>query len=157
MLIPQAHEIRMSDLLIFMASSSDEVEVPVAAVVFDQELNRVAESTNQRERSIDPTAHAEIVALRNAATSLGRWNLTGCSMYVTLEPCLMCAGAILESKITRLVFGAFDTKKSFNFSMNEIIIESGQKIEVIGGVLEKECRLVMSNWFEHLRQKKGNI
>jgi tRNA(adenine34) deaminase len=157
MLIPQEHEIRMSDLLIFMESSSDEVEVPVAAVVFDQELNKVAESTNQRERSIDPTAHAEIVALRNAATSLGRWNLTGCSMYVTLEPCLMCASAILESKISRLVFGAFDTKKSFNFSINEIIIESGQKIEVIGGVLEKECRLVMSNWFEHLRQKKGNI
>jgi tRNA(adenine34) deaminase len=157
MLIPQEHEIRMSDLLIFMESSSDEVEVPVAAVVFDQEQNKVAESTNQRERSIDPTAHAEIVALRNAATSLGRWNLTGCSMYVTLEPCLMCAGAILESKISRLVFGAFDTKKSFNFSINEIIIESGQKIEVIGGVLEKECRLVMSNWFEHLRQKKGNI
>ena len=157
MLIPQEHEIRMSDLLVFMASSSDEFEVPGAAVVFDQELNKVAESTNQRERSIDPTAHAEIVALRNAATSLGRWNLTGCSMYVTLEPCLMCAGAILESKISRLVFGAFDTKKSFNFSINEIIIESGQKIEVIGGVLEKECRLVMSNWFEHLRQKKGNI
>ena len=157
MLIPQEYETRMSDLLVFMASSSDEVEVPVAAVVFDQELNRVAESTNQRERSIDPTAHAEIVALRKAATSLGRWNLTGCSMYVTLEPCLMCTGAILESKITRLVFGAFDTKKSFNFSMNEIIIESGQKIEVIGGVLEKECRLVMSNWFEHHRQKKGNI
>ena len=157
MLIPQEHEIRMSDLLIFMASSSDEVEVPVAAVVFDKELNKVAESTNQRETSIDPTAHAEIVALRNAATSLGRWNLTGCSMYVTLEPCLMCASAILESKISRLVFGAFDTKKSFNFSINEIIIESGQKIEVIGGVLEKECRLVMSNWFEHLRQKKGNI
>jgi tRNA(adenine34) deaminase len=157
MLIPQEHEIRMSDLLIFMESSSDEVEVPVAAVVFDQELNKVAESTNQRERSIDPTAHAEIVALRNAATSLGRWNLTGCSMYVTLEPCLMCASAILGSKISRLVFGAFDTKKSFNFSINEIIIESGQKIEVIGGVLEKECRLVMSNWFEHLRQKKGNI
>ena len=157
MLIPQEHEIRMSDLLIFMASSSDEMEVPVAAVVFDKELNKVAESTNQRETSIDPTAHAEIVALRNAATSLGRWNLTGCSMYVTLEPCLMCASAILESKISRLVFGAFDTKKSFNFSINEIIIESGQKIEVIGGVLEKECRLVMSNWFEHLRQKKGNI
>ena len=157
MLIPQEHEIRMSDLLIFMASSSDEVEVPVAAVVFDKELNKVAESTNQRETSIDPTAHAEIVALRNAATSLGRWNLTGCSMYVTLEPCLMCASAILESKISRLVFGAFDTKKSFNFSINELIIESGQKIEVIGGVLEKECRLVMSNWFEHLRQKKGNI
>ena len=157
MLIPQEYETRMSDLLVFMASSSDEFEVPVAAVVFDQELNKVAESTNQRETSIDPTAHAEIVALRNAATSLGRWNLTGCSMYVTLEPCLMCAGAILESKISRLVFGAFDTKKSFNFSINEIIIESGQKIEVIGGVLEKECRLVMSNWFEHLRQKKGNI
>ena len=157
MLIPQEHEIRMSDLLVFLASSSDEVEVPVAAVVFDQELNKVAESTNQRERSIDPTAHAEIVALRNAATSLGRWNLTGCSMYVTLEPCLMCAGAILESKISRLFFGAFDTKKSLNFSINEIFIESGQKIEVIGGVLEKECRLVMSNWFEHLRQKKGNI
>jgi tRNA(adenine34) deaminase len=157
MLIPQEHEIRMSDLLVFMASSSDEVEVPVAAVVFDQELKKVAESTNQRERSIDPTAHADIVALRNAATSLGRWNLTGCSMYVTLEPCLMCAGAILESKISRLFFGAFDTKKSLNFSINEIFIESGQKIEVIGGVLEKECRLVMSNWFEHLRQKRGNI
>jgi tRNA(adenine34) deaminase len=157
MLIPQDHEIRMSELLIFMASSSEEVEVPVAAVVFDAGLNKVAESTNQREISIDPTAHAEIVTLRNAATSLGRWNLTGCTMYVTLEPCLMCAGAILESKISRLVFGAFDTKKSFNLSGNEIIRESGQKIEVIGGVLEKKCQLVMSNWFEHHRQKKGNI
>jgi tRNA(adenine34) deaminase len=157
MLIPQDHEIRMSELLIFMASSSDEVEVPVAAVVLDEELNKVAESTNQREAGIDPTAHAEIVTLRNAATSLGRWNLTGCTMYVTLEPCLMCAGAILESKISRLVFGAFDTKKSFNLSGNEIIRESGQKIEVIGGVLEKKCQLVMRNWFEHHRQKKGNI
>ena len=157
MLIPQDHEIRMSELLIFMASSSDEVEVPVAAVVFDEELNKVAESTNQREMHIDPTAHAEIVALRNTATSLGRWNLTGCTMYVTLEPCLMCTGAILESKISRLVFGAFDIKKSFNLSGNEIIRESGQKIEVIGGVLEEECQLVMSNWFEHHRQKKGNI
>ena len=157
MLIPQDHEIRMSELLIFMASSSDEVEVPVAAVVFDEGLNKVAESTNQREMSIDPTAHAEIVALRNAATSLGRRNLTGCTMYVTLEPCLMCAGAILESKISRLVFGAFHIKKSFNLSGNEIIRESGQKIEVIGGVLEKKCQLVMSNWFEHHRQKKGNI
>jgi tRNA(adenine34) deaminase len=157
MLIPQDHEIRMSELLIFMASSSDEVEVPVAAVVFDEKLNKVAESTNQRETGIDPTAHAEIVALRNTATSLGRWNLTGCTMYVTLEPCLMCTGAILESKISRLVFGAFDIKKSFNLSGNEIIRESGQKIEVIGGVLEEECQLVMSNWFEHHRQKKGNI
>jgi tRNA(adenine34) deaminase len=69
----------------------------------------------------------------------------------------MCAGAILESKISRLIFGAFDTKKSFNLSVNEIIRESGQKIEVIGGVLEKKCHLVMSNWFEHHRQKKGNI
>jgi tRNA(adenine34) deaminase len=69
----------------------------------------------------------------------------------------MCAGAILESKISRLVFGAFDTKNSSSLSGNEIIRESGQKIEVIGGVLEKECRSVMSNWFEHHRQKKGNI
>ena len=157
MLISQEHEIRMSELLSFMAHSSDEVEVPVAAVVFDEEFNKVAESTNQREMSNDPTAHAEIVALRNAATSLDRWNLTGCTMYVTLEPCLMCAGAVLESKISRLVFGAFDTKKSFNLSGKEIIRDSGQKIEVIGGVLEKKCQLVMSNWFEHHRQNKGNI
>jgi len=157
MLIPQDHEFRMSELLIFMASSSDEVEVPVAAVVFDEEHHKVAESTNQRETGNDPTGHAEIVSLRNAATSLGRWNLTGCTMYVTLEPCLMCAGAILESKISRLVFGAFDTKNSSNLSGNEIIRESGQKIEVIGGVLEKKCQLIMSNWFEHHRQKKGNI
>ena len=157
MLIPQNHELRMSELLIFMASSIDEVEVPVAAVIFDEELDKVAESTNQREMSNDPTAHAEIVALRNAATSLDRWNLTGCTMYVTLEPCLMCAGAVLESKISRLVFGAFDAKKSFNLSGKEIIRESGQKIEVIGGVLEKKCQLVMSNWFEHHRQNKGNI
>jgi tRNA(adenine34) deaminase len=157
MIVPQDHEIRMTELLTFMASSSAEVEVPVAAVVFDEELNKVAESTNQREMNNDPTAHAEIVALRNASTSLGRWNLSGCTMYVSLEPCLMCAGAILESKISRLVFGAFDTKKSFNLSGNEIVRESGQKIEVIGGVLEKKCQLVMSNWFEHHRQKKSNI
>ena len=157
MLISQEHEIRMSELLSFMAKSSAEVEVPVAAMIFDEELNKVSESTNLRELSIDPTAHAEINALRNAATSLGRWNLTGCTMYVTLEPCLMCAGAILESKISRLVFGAFDTKKSFNLSGKEVIRESGQKIEVIGGVLEKNCQLVMSNWFEYHRQKKGNI
>jgi tRNA(adenine34) deaminase len=69
----------------------------------------------------------------------------------------MCAGAILESKISRLVFGAFDINKSFNLSGNEIIRESGKKIEVIGGVLEKKCQLVMSDWFEHHRQKKGNI
>jgi tRNA(adenine34) deaminase len=100
----------IEDLLNLLTKTQQTFEVPVAAAIYDPEFNLISQSLNQREAANDPTAHAEIVTLRNAATSLGRWNLTGCTMYVTLEPCLMCAGAILESKISRLVFGAFDTK-----------------------------------------------
>ena len=147
----------MEGLLQYLESKNSATEVPVAAALYDKDLTLLSMSTNKRESTADPSAHAEVCVLREIGQKRGNWNLEGLTLFVTLEPCLMCAGAILESKISRLVFGAFDIEKSFNLSGNEIIRESGQKIEVIGGVLEKKCQLVMRNWFEHHRQKKGNI
>ena len=153
MLIPQDHEIRMSELLIFMASSSDEVEVPVAAVVFDEELNKVAESTNQREMSIDPTAHAEVLALRDAATKLGTWHLGECTLVVTLEPCIMCAGALINARIHTLVFGAADLKGGATSSLYNVCADPrlNHSVNVRSGVNAQEAEEQLKKFFQTKR------
>lgn len=127
-------------------------EVPIAAVlVFDGRV--LAQAHNYREVRQDPTAHAEVVAIREAATRLGTWRLTGATLYVTVEPCSMCAGAIVQSRISRLVFGAWDQKAGACGSIFDIPAERrlNHRVEVSGGLLERESRELLQSFFQRLR------
>src|ERR671935_281293 len=129
-------------------------EVPIAAVlVVDGQL--VTQVHNFREIWQDPTAHAEVVAIREAAGRLGTWRLTGSTLYVTVEPCSMCAGAIIQSRISRLVFGARDPKAGACGSVFNIPAEPrlNHRVTVIGGVLEKESQELIQNFFRRLRDE----
>ena len=143
----------MSDLLDYLKSSPAVLEVPVAAAIYDQNQKQVAIAHNLRELTSDPSAHAEVVALRKAGQMFGNWNLEGCSIYVTLEPCLMCAGAILQSKISRVTFGAFNPETTSQ-SSGELLRNGNPQLEVVGGVNEKECSTYISQWFSEQRKTK---
>ena len=128
-------------------------EVPIAAViVMDGQL--VSQVHNFREVWQDPTAHAEVVAIREAATRLKTWRLTGTTMYVTIEPCSMCAGAIIQARVSRLVFGARDPKAGACGSVFNLPSERrlNHRVEVCGGVLELESQELMQTFFRRLRQ-----
>ena len=129
--------------------AADKGDVPVGALVVDDAGNLVGQGANLREQDNDPTAHAEIVAIRNAAKKLGNYRLDDLTMVVTLEPCGMCAGAIAQSRIKRLVFGSFDEKYGAVGSIWDLLRDSRAiyKPEVISGVLEKECGNLLSEFF----------
>ena len=125
-------------------------DVPVAALVVDASGVVVASATNTKERDHDPTAHAEVVALRRAGHALGTANLSGHTLVVTLEPCVMCAGAITQARISRLVFGAWDDKAGAAGSKHDLVRDRSlphRVEEVIGGVLEKECGALLIDFF----------
>ena len=124
-------------------------DVPVGALVVDDSGNIVGQGANLREQDNDPTAHAEIVAIRKAASKIGNYRLDDLTMVVTLEPCGMCAGAIAQSRIKRLVFGSFDEKYGAVGSVWDLLRDSRAiyKPEVISGVLEDECGQVLSEFF----------
>jgi tRNA(adenine34) deaminase len=124
-------------------------DVPVGAVVVDATGSIVGEGRNLREATGDPTAHAEVVALRAAAASLATWNLEGCTLVVTLEPCLMCAGALLQARISRLVFGAWDDKAGAAGSMYDVVRDRRlpYRAEVVGGVREAEATALLQEFF----------
>jgi tRNA(adenine34) deaminase len=128
-------------------------EVPVGAVVVcNNEV--VGSGYNLRERNNDPTAHAEIIALRDAASNLGSWRLDECQLYVTVEPCPMCAGAIVQARIKRLVYGASDPKAGAVESLYSITNDkrlNHQLSEIKSGVLLEECRDLMKKFFSRLR------
>jgi tRNA(adenine34) deaminase len=127
-------------------------DVPVGAVVArgEEVLGRAA---NQREHRNDPTAHAEILALRQASEVLGTWRLEGCALYVTLEPCAMCAGAMVLARVERLVFGAADVKAGFAGSLGDLVRDErlNHRLEVTSGVLEDECADVLKSFFRDRR------
>lgn len=127
-------------------------EVPIGAVLV-QDGQVLAQVHNFREVWQDPTAHAEIVAIREAASRLGTWRLTGATLYVTVEPCSMCAGAIIQSRISRLVFGARDPKAGACGSVFNLPEERrlNHKVEVSGGVLERESQELIQTFFRRLR------
>jgi tRNA(adenine34) deaminase len=127
----------------------DTGDVPIGAVVLDPSGNVVAVGRNEREALHDPTGHAEIVALRRAGAALGTWNLTGCTLAVTLEPCTMCAGAIVLARIARLVFGAWDPKAGAVGSLWDVVRDRrlNHRPEVVGGVREHECGALLANFF----------
>ena len=128
-------------------------DVPVGALVVNEQGEVLGTGHNLREESNDPTAHAEIVAMRNAASKISNWRMDDLTMIVTLEPCAMCAGAISQSRFKRLVFGAWDEKAGAVGSVWDVIRDqrSLNKVEVLTGVLEKECSAILTNFFEGKR------
>lgn len=128
-------------------------DVPVGALVVNDQGEIIGMGENLREKNNDPTAHAEIVAIKNAAQKIGNWRLDDLTMVVTLEPCAMCAGAIVQTRMKRLVFGAFDEKAGAVGSIWDVVRDTRAltKIEVISGVLEKECAQVLTNFFKGRR------
>ena len=130
-------------------------EVPIGAVVVcnDQVVGR---GFNLREQTQDPTSHAEMIALREAAANEASWRLEDCQLYVTLEPCPMCAGAILQSRIKRLVYGASDPKAGAVRSLYQLLDDNrfNHQVEVEAGVLQKESAQLLKDFFRELRQRK---
>lgn len=124
-------------------------DVPVGAVMLNKDGAIISMGNNQRELLKDPLAHAEIVAIKSAARSLGAWRLEECTLVVTLEPCAMCAGAIMQARIPRVVFGAWDEKAGASGSMWDLLRDPRalHKVEVITGVLEEECAGVLKDFF----------
>ncbi|MDO9589997.1 MAG: nucleoside deaminase [Microcella sp.] len=130
-------------------------DVPVGAIVLDAAGEVIGRGRNEREKHHDPTAHAEVVALRAAASQRGDWNLAGCSLVVTLEPCVLCAGAILAARIDRVVFGAWDEKAGAAGSVVDLLRERRlphRVGEVIGGVDERESAALLREFFEQQRR-----
>lgn len=127
-------------------------EVPIAALVVREE-KIIAQAHNYRELWQDPTAHAEVIAIRAAATALGTWRLTETTLYVTVEPCTMCLGAIILARIPRVVFGAWDPKAGACGSVFDLSQEPrlNHRIEVTGGVLEQESQSLLQTFFKRLR------
>ncbi len=133
-------------------------EVPVGAIiVYKGEV--IARGYNTRETSKDPTAHAEMIAIKEASRYLNAWRLLDCTMYVTLEPCAMCAGAIVNSRIDRLVIGTSDDKRGCCGTVEDLVNHDkfNHKVEVDFGVLEDECSIIISDFFRELRNKKGKL
>ena len=133
--------------------AADKGDVPVGAIVVNEAGEILGTGQNLREQNNDPTAHAEIVALRNASEKFGSWRLDDLTIVVTLEPCAMCAGAILQSRIKRLVFAAWDEKAGAVGSVMDVIRDPRAltKVEVITGIMEKECSDVLKEFFNTKR------
>ena len=143
----------MQQAIALAKSAADNGDVPVGALVVNEQGEVLGTGHNLREENNDPTAHAEIVAMRMAATKLKNWRMDELTMIVTLEPCAMCAGAISQSRFKRVVFGAWDQKAGAVGSVWDVIRDprSLNKVEVITGVLEKDCASVLSNFFKGKR------
>lgn len=143
----------MARALVLAAAAEKVGEIPVGAVVTDAAGAIIGEGRNSREESHDPTAHAEVVALRAAADAVGAWNLEGCTLTVTLEPCLMCAGAILQARVGRVVFGAWDEKAGAAGSVYDVLRDRRLPVraEVLGGVRETEAQALLRAFFDARR------
>jgi tRNA(adenine34) deaminase len=128
-------------------------DVPVGALVVDDDGRLLGLGRNRREETGDPTAHAEVLALRQAAATRGEWRLEGCTLVVTLEPCVMCAGALVAARVRRLVLGAWDPKAGATGSVWDLVRDqrANHEVEVVGGVREDECGAVLREFFESRR------
>jgi tRNA(adenine34) deaminase len=133
-------------------------DVPVGAIVLAPDGQVIGRGRNRCLADTDPTAHAELVALRAAARAAGSWRLDGCSLFVTLEPCTMCAGALIAARIRRLVYGAPDPRAGAAGSLWDVVTDRrlGPPVEVIGGVLARECGEVISEFFARHRAAGGD-
>ncbi len=147
------HRQWMSRAIALAQSAGVAGEVPVGAVIVDPTGNLIAEGENRRERDKDPTAHAEILALRTAGQVLQNWHLNQCTLYVTLEPCPMCAGAIVQARVSLLVYGADDPKTGAIRTVANIPDSacSYHRLSILGGILESACRQQLQAWFTSRR------
>ena len=144
----------MNLLLLEMNDFNLQQDVPVLALVLDKDLNIVSKGENKRLQLNDPVAHAEIQALQQAGGKINNWRLDDHTLLSTLEPCQMCAGAILQSRIKRVVFGAHEPKSGSITSVSSWFREDNPQIEIVGGVLEKEISEILSKWFSGQRNQK---
>lgn len=143
----------MTRALLHAHRAQTDGDVPVGALVLDSSGETIGSGWNRREADCDPTAHAEVLALRQAGAALGTWNLTGCTLVVTLEPCTMCAGAIVNSRISTLVFGAWDAKAGACGSIRDVVRDArlNHKVEVVPGILEEEASAQLRTFFASKR------
>ena len=144
----------MTEALAEARSAGGIGEVPIGAVIV-REGEILGRGHNRREIDGDPLAHAEILAIRQAAEAMGGWRLTGCTMYVTLEPCAMCAGALVASRVERLVYGAADPKAGYCQSLGNLVQDPrlNHRLEVTAGVLEEESAALLRGFFASLRKR----
>ena len=145
------HEVRMMSLINSIESRDSSSEIPIACAIYGPNEELVTLNFNSIEKDTDPTAHAEIEAIRNASSSNLHSNLDTYSLYVNLEPCLMCLGAISHSNISKVIFGAYSDQTPEHLSFLNLFRQVYPNIEIIGGVFEKECQQQISNWFKSIR------
>ena len=154
-LIQNKHEYWMKLALKEAQKALDENEIPVGAVIiYDDEI--IGKGHNQREQLHDPTAHAEMIAISSAADYLGDWRLENCSLYVTLEPCPMCAGAILNARIPQLYFGTYDKKAGMCGSRDNLCQQNllNHNVTYRSGILQGSCQSILDNFFQKIREDK---
>jgi tRNA(adenine34) deaminase len=134
-------------------ASQSGSDVPVGALLVGPNGDILAKAHNRKEEFSDPTSHAEIEVIRTATSKIGDWRLDGCTLVVTLEPCVMCAGAIIAARIPKVVFGAWDDRVGAAGSIYDILRDSrlGKPVEVVAGVLEDKCQALLRNFFEEKR------
>jgi tRNA(adenine34) deaminase len=150
---PLSDEHWMRQALKLAQQAADQDEVPVGAIIVHKN-KIIASAFNQREQLADPTAHAEMIAITQAASHLNSWRLLECSMFVTLEPCPMCAGAILQSRIPRIVYGALDPKAGAVVSLFQLLNDPrlNHRCETLSGVLADECGKILTEFFDRKRK-----
>ena len=143
----------MQQALDLARTAAQHSEIPVGAIVVSTSGEVIGTGFNTREDDHDPMSHAEIVAMRTAATRLGNWRLDVCTLVVTLEPCTMCAGTAMQARVSRIVFGAFDEKAGAVGSLWDVVRDPRlpHRAEVISGVLADECAQVLSDFFKEQR------
>lgn len=149
-----AHYHWMSRAIALAAAAGAAGEVPVGAVIIDADQQLIAEGENRRERDHDPTAHAEVVAIRQAGAVLGTWHLDDCILYVTLEPCPMCAGAIVQSRLAQVIYGTDDPKAGALRTVLNIpdSAASNHRPQIWTGILGSTCRQQLQDWFAQRRR-----
>ena len=157
LLAPGEYSERMLEAVADARLAPGTGDVPVAAIVLDAAGGVIATARNERELREDPTAHAEMLALRAAAASTGDWQLTGTTLVVTLEPCVMCAGAIVAARVSRVVFGAWDEKAGAAGSVYDVLRDRrlNHRVEVFAGVEADACAAVLTEFFEQRRPSES--
>jgi tRNA(adenine34) deaminase len=148
-----SYDVAMRAALDEARDAMESGDVPIGAVVLDPDGTVIGRGHNVRERDSDPTGHAEVVAIRAAAAVVGQWRLNGCTLVVTLEPCTMCAGAIVLARLDRLVFAAYDDKAGAVGSLWDVVRDRrlNHRLEVVSGLLADESRSLLDDFFAHQR------
>ena len=155
----EQHQYWMRQAILLAEKAGNEGEIPVGAIVVDENNQLVAQANNHKQRNQDATAHAEILAIQKANEKLQQWRLDKCRLYVTLEPCPMCAGAIIQSRLHSLIYGVDDFKTGAIRSVINLpdSVASNHNLQVFAGIEEANCRHLIQSWFSHnLRQKIEN-